>query len=110
MREASDLDITKRISPIAKAYYPLDDFNITLSASARNTITVNPILIDMLPKCLRYITNSEYFLYYDRTTGVTYDSSQPNFPIALPTRDVIKDFKGTTDTFVVWRCNNLILP
>lgn len=107
---ASDLVMTKDFSPKQAAYYPLEEFDVILKNEALNTITVNPILIDLMPKGLRYVENSEYFMYYDFTTGLTYDSREANFPIPLPTRQVIPNFSGTDQTLLRWSFLNYTLP
>ncbi|SHI01227.1 conserved repeat domain-containing protein/fimbrial isopeptide formation D2 domain-containing protein [Clostridium collagenovorans DSM 3089] len=107
---ASDLVMTKSFSPNQAAYYPLEEFNVILKAEALNTITVQPILIDIMPKGLRYVQNSEYLLYSDLTTGLTYDSREPNFPIPIPSREVFPNFLGTGETLLRWSFLNYTLP
>lgn len=106
----SDLLVNKNFVPSLSAYSPLDEFEVYLRGSALNTITIHPILIDLMPNALRYVENSEYFLYYDLETDTTYDSRNPNFPIALPTREIIPNFAGTGQTLLRWSFLDFILP
>jgi len=107
---ASDLYVSKSITPSKSAYYPLDEFSVTIQGNCLNTLTVEPILMDLMPVGLRYVTDSEYFQYYDYVANVTYDSRQPNFPVPLPVRDVIPNFADTGDTLLRWPFANFILP
>lgn len=107
---ASDLSIIKTYNPNLMAYYPLEEFNIHLRGEARNTITIYPILIDLMPIGLRYLADSEYFLYSDAETGTIYDSRQPGFPVPLPTKEVIPNFAGTEQTLLRWSFFNFIVP
>lgn len=106
----SELSVTKAFSPNLTAYYPLEEFSVFIMADALNAITINPILIDFMPLGLRYVPNSEYFLYFDRTQNIMFDSRQPNFPVPLPTRDVIPNFSGTGRTLLRWSFSSFILP
>lgn len=105
---ASDLNVTKGIIPIQPAYFPLENFQFVLTARPLNTITVTPILADLLPDGIIYVENSEYFQYTNVETGITYDSRQPGFPIPLPTREIINNFGGTGRTLIRWTFNNYI--
>lgn len=107
---ASDLSVSKDLVPSLDAYYPLEEFNIILEGSARNTITVEPILADLMPEGLRYILDSEYYLYNDYETGTVYDSRNPGFPISLPTREIISNFADTGQTLLRWSFNDFVLP
>lgn len=107
---ASDLSVTKSFNPNLPAYYPLEEFEVTVQGGAPNTITVEPILIDLMPTALRYVMDSEYFLYYDIVTGITYDSRQPGFPVPLPTRAIIPNFSGTGRMLLRWSFFGFILP
>ncbi len=107
---ASDLSVQKKITPKKQSYNPLDELYVTLSANTINTICVNPILADLMPKGLRYIENSEYFTYYEHATGITYDSRQSGFPVPIPTREVIPNFSETENTLLRWSFEDFILP
>ncbi|MGL4773385.1 MAG: SdrD B-like domain-containing protein, partial [Clostridium sp.] len=107
---ASDLAASKSISPQKLAYFPLDELKFSISGSALNTITINPILSDLMPNGLIYIKDSEYYLYDDFVTGKVYDSRNSSFPVPLPTREIIQDFGGTGQTLLRWSFNNFILP
>lgn len=99
---SSDLNVTKGILPVQPAYYPLEDFQFVLTAKPLNTITVDPIFADLLPNGVFYVVGSEYFSYTSAETGISYDSRQPNFPVPLPTREIIDNFGGTGRTLVRW--------
>lgn len=107
---ASDLSIQKRIEPEQPAYFPLEEFQFVLAEGAPNTFTVNPIFGDLLPLGIQYVLNSEYFVYTDQITGITYDSRAPGFPVPLPTREIIEDFDGTGRKFIRWSFLNFTLP
>lgn len=107
---ASDLSVSKSLAPQLQAYYPLEEFDIILEGAARNTITVEPILADLMPEGLRYILDSEYYLYNDYETQTIYDSRDPGFPIPLPSRDIISNFAGTGQTLLRWSFNDFVLP
>ncbi|MGL5380756.1 SdrD B-like domain-containing protein [Clostridium sp.] len=107
---ASDLRVVKGFSPSQPAYYPLEEFEVIITGDAANTITIEPIFADLMPTGLRYVKDSEYFIYYDIVTGKSYDSRQPGFPIPLPTRDIITNFAGTGQTLLRWSFFNFILP
>ena len=107
---ASDLNVAKVINSPQAAYYPLDDISFTITGQAINTITAYPILMDLLPSGLFYETDSEYFQFYDNGLGQTFDSRQPNFPVTLPTRDVIPNFAGTGSTLLRWSFTDFVLP
>ena len=107
---ASDLSVSKSFSPAASAYYPLNEFSVSILGSAPNTITVEPILMDLMPVGLRYVTDSEYFLFTDGATNKIYDSRQPGFPVPLPIKDVIPNFAGTGNTLLRWYFSGFILP
>lgn len=107
---ASDLSVRKGFSPDQPAYYPLDEFDVNLTGAAPNTITVEPILADLMPTGLHYVQDSEYFLYYQESTGITYDSRMPGFPVPPPTRDIIPNFANTGNTLLRWSFFNFILP
>ena len=108
---ASDLNVSKSFSPTASAYYPLNEFSVAIKGEAPNTITVEPILMDLMPVGLHYLTDSEYFLLIDnRVTGKAFDSRQPNFPLPLPKREVIPNFAGTGNTLLRWSFLGFTLP
>lgn len=99
---ASDLSIVKSFNPSLAAYHPTEEFDVHLKASARNTMTVEPIIIDLMPNGLRYLSNSAYFKYYDYMTGIVYDSRQAGFPIPIPMTEILPDFAGTGQTLLRW--------
>ncbi len=107
---SSDLDISEAISPSAPGYPPLEEFTIILSAVGFNTMTVNPVIMDLLPIGLRYVDNSEYFLYDEIMTGIQYDSRKPGFPVPTPTREVINNFDGSGQTLLRWSFDDFVLP
>ncbi|HIU76295.1 MAG TPA: hypothetical protein IAC62_10460 [Candidatus Pelethocola excrementipullorum] len=107
---ASDLALTKNFSPKLSAYYPLDEFKIVLTAGPLNTFTINPVFADLMPNVIHYIENSEYFVYIQSSTGITYDSRLPDFPVPLPTKEIIPDFEGTGQVLLRWSFTNFTLP
>ncbi len=106
---ASDLFVEKDFFPIKQAYYPLEEFNVILTGTTRSTISINPILADLMPFGLHYVVDSEYYIYYDNSTGEHYDSRNPDFPIPIPTREIVPNFADTDSTLVRWNFSDLIL-
>ncbi len=109
VNEVSDLTIVKSFNPSLAAYHPTEEFDIQLSAAARNTIAKDPIIIDLIPNGLRYLPDSVYFRYYDCMTELTYDSRQPGFPIDIPATTILPDFAGTGQILLRWSFS-FILP
>lgn len=98
----SDLSVAKSISPELPAYFPLEEFTIAVVGSTPNTITINPVLADLMPIGVLYEQDSEYFRYTDNFNSVTYDSRLAGFPVPLPTREIIPNFAGTGKTLLRW--------
>lgn len=99
---ASDLKVSKGIIPNQSAYAPLDEFEYVLISNPSNTITINPVFADLLSTDVFYVPGSEYFVYQDNITGITYDSRNPGFPVPLPTKEVIENYKNTGRTLLRW--------
>lgn len=106
---ASDLIINKGIIPSQAAYAPLDEFQYLLRSGPLNTFTIDPVFADLLPTEVYYVPNSEYFVYVDNFSGITYDSRQPNFPVPLPVKDEIENYNGTGRTLLRWRFDGFTL-
>lgn len=107
---ASDLQVNKGIIPNQSAYAPLDEFEYVLISAPSNTININPVFADLLPTDIFYAPDSEYFVYQDNITGITYDSRNPGFPVPLPTKEVIENYKNTGRTLLRWSFDNFIIP
>lgn len=107
---ASDLALKKSFIPELPAYFPLDEFKIVLTAGPLNTFTIEPVFADLMPNVLHYVENSEYFVYIQSSTGLTYDSRLPDFPVPLPVKEVIPDFEGTGQILLRWSFTNFTLP
>lgn len=101
----SDLNMIKTFLPQQAAYFPLEMFQIRLVATPLNTITVNPVIADLLPDGLFYVAGSEYFQYTNTITNTTYDSRQPGFPIPIPTTEIINNYQGSGRTLLRWPFN-----
>lgn len=106
---ASDLQVSKGIIPDQPAYAPLDEFEYVLISEPLNTITINPIFADLLPTDVFYVPDSEYFIYQDGITGITYDSRNPGFPVPLPTKEVLENYKNTGRTLLRWSFDNFTI-
>ncbi len=106
---ASDLYVQKGFRPFQNAYYPLEEFETAITSKANTTIVDKPVLADLMPNELKYILDSEYFVYYNLFTGKVYDSRNSGFPIDLPTREIIDNYKGTGKTLLRWKFN-FVMP
>lgn len=106
----SILNAEKGIVPQQSTYYPLNEFMLRMSANAYKTPLESPIFADLLPIGLDYVPGNDYFVIYDRFSGKTYDSRQPDFPIPLPTTEVLKNYKDTGRTLVRYRFDGFTLP
>ncbi len=107
---ASELNMKKEFVPVQPAYYPLEEFSVILTGSTRITIAIDPILADLMPTGLRYVEDSEYFLYAQESNGIIYDSRDPDFPVPMPTRELIENFADTGNTLIRWSFSDFILP
>ncbi|NLD18999.1 MAG: DUF5011 domain-containing protein [Clostridiales bacterium] len=105
----SILNVQKNLVPQLSAYYPLNEFIINLIAQGNNGIIVNPTFADLLPLGLDYAPGNDYFSYFDRLQGVSFDSRNPGFPVPPPTTEITKNYEGTGRTLVRFKFNNFIL-
>ena len=106
---ASILSISKSLFPTQPAYYPLNEFMITLDNRGKDGNITDPTFADLLPLGLDYAPGHDYFTLYDALQDKIYDSRQPGFPIALPTTEVIKDYQGTGRTLVRFKFHDFTL-
>ncbi len=108
--KVSELAVDKIFSPVKPSYDALEEFHVILTGKGINTVVFDPIFADLMPAGLRYVVDSEYVLYYEKSTGITYDSRQPGFPVPMPEREVIPDFSDTGNTLLRWKFSDFILP
>lgn len=105
----SVLKISKNLVPQQATYYPLNEFMIYLKVNAYEGSVSQPTFADLLPLGLDYAPGNDYFVFYNSIEGKYYDSRQPNFPIPMPTKEIIKNYKNTDRTLVRYRFDNFLL-
>ena len=109
VQATSFLNLRKSMSPNGP-YTTLDEIRVTLTYADGAAALRNPVLIDVIPSELRYITGSEVFRLFNPATGENFYSDQPGFPIPVPPVQVIADYPNVGEETVRWNFDGSTIP
>lgn len=106
----SILSITKSIFNLNNPARPLDEIDVRLGIDSNvKGQLINPIFVDLLPKGLKYKKNSHIIMYRDVLDNKVYYSNEADFPITVPTPEVIENFNAAGETLVRFKFDDFTL-